>query len=73
MKKAGRSKSYIFWVWTVIADASTVAAIVGYAVVGGFLDAVIAAVTAVAAGRCPEQIRGIVPPAPIRQWRSQSV
>ncbi|KES06067.1 ZIP family zinc transporter [Streptomyces toyocaensis] len=50
MKKAGRSKGYVFGVWAAIAAASTVSAILGYTVVGGFSPAVVAAVTAVAAG-----------------------
>lgn len=50
MKKAGRSKGYVFGVWGAIAAASTISAVLGYAVVGGFSPAVIAGVTAVAAG-----------------------
>lgn len=40
----------MFGVWGAIALASTVAAVLGYAVVGGLSTAVVAAVTAVAAG-----------------------
>ncbi|MEU2587259.1 ZIP family zinc transporter [Streptomyces avermitilis] len=50
MKTAGRTKGYVFGVWAAIAAASTVAAVLGYTVVGSFSPAVIAAVTAVAAG-----------------------
>ncbi|WP_228916135.1 ZIP family metal transporter [Streptomyces sp. DH20] len=50
MKKAGRGKAYVFGVWGAIAAASTLSAVLGYTVVGGFSPAVIAAVTAVAAG-----------------------
>jgi ZIP family zinc transporter len=50
MKRAGRGKGYVFGVWTAIAAASTVSAVLGYTVVGAFSPAVIAAVTAVAAG-----------------------
>ncbi|MEU8577147.1 ZIP family metal transporter [Streptomyces asoensis] len=50
MKRAGRSKGYVFGVWGAIAAASTLSAVLGYTVVGGFSTAVIAAVTAVAAG-----------------------
>ncbi|MER6243548.1 ZIP family metal transporter [Streptomyces griseorubiginosus] len=50
MKKAGRGKAYVFGVWTAIAAASTVSAVLGYTVVGAFSPAVVAAVTAVAAG-----------------------
>ena len=50
MRRAGRSKSYVFGVWGAIAAASTVSAVLGYTVIGAFSPAVIAAVTAVAAG-----------------------
>ncbi|MFI6808061.1 ZIP family metal transporter [Streptomyces luteogriseus] len=50
MKKAGRGRGYVFGVWGTIAAASTVSAVLGYTVVGSFSPAVIAAVTAVAAG-----------------------
>jgi ZIP family zinc transporter len=50
MKKAGRGKGYVFGVWGAIAAASTVAAVLGYTVVGDFSPSVVAAVTAVAAG-----------------------
>lgn len=50
MRKAGRGKGYIFGVWGAIAAACTLAAVLGYAVVGGLPTAVVAAVTAVAAG-----------------------
>ncbi|MEU4878537.1 ZIP family zinc transporter [Streptomyces sp. NPDC021608] len=50
MKKAGRSRAYVFGVWAAIAAAGTVSAVLGYTVVGSFSPAVIAAVTAVAAG-----------------------
>ncbi|MFJ3222514.1 ZIP family metal transporter [Streptomyces sp. NPDC086783] len=50
MKKAGRGKGYVFGVWSAIAAASTVAAVLGYSIVGGMSDSVVAGVTAVAAG-----------------------
>ncbi|MFC8918064.1 ZIP family metal transporter [Streptomyces sp. NPDC057116] len=50
MKRAGRGKAYVFGVWGAIALASTVSAVLGYAVVGGLSTTVVAAVTAVAAG-----------------------
>jgi ZIP family zinc transporter len=50
MKKAGRSRAYVFGVWGAIAAASTLSAVLGYMVVGAFSPAVIAGVTAVAAG-----------------------
>ncbi|MEU2284494.1 ZIP family zinc transporter [Streptomyces sp. NPDC013178] len=50
MRNAGRSKGYVFGVWGAIAAASTLSAVLGYTVIGAFSPAVIAAVTAVAAG-----------------------
>ncbi|MFD5099258.1 ZIP family metal transporter [Streptomyces albidochromogenes] len=50
MRRAGRGKTYVFGIWGGIAAASTVSAVLGYAVVGALPTAVIAAVTAVAAG-----------------------
>ncbi len=50
MRKAGRSKAYVFGVWGGIAIASGVAAVVGNIALAGASPALIAAVTAVAAG-----------------------
>ncbi|MER6690895.1 ZIP family metal transporter [Streptomyces minutiscleroticus] len=50
MRQAGRGRAYVFGVWGAIAAAGTVSAVLGYTVVGAFSPAVIAAVTAVAAG-----------------------
>ena len=50
MRRAGRGKAYVFGVWTAIAAASTVSAVLGYTVVGAVSPAVVAGVTAVAAG-----------------------
>ncbi|HEX8195155.1 MAG TPA: hypothetical protein VF571_03010 [Pyrinomonadaceae bacterium] len=50
MKKAGRSAVYIFGIWTSIALASGISAVVGYTVFSGFSENVIAATNAVAAG-----------------------
>ncbi|MFF8288607.1 ZIP family metal transporter [Streptomyces sp. NPDC016309] len=50
MKRAGRGKGYVFGVWGAIAVASTVSAVLGYTVVGALPTAVVASVTAVAAG-----------------------
>ena len=50
MKKAGRSAGYVFGVWGGIALASGLAALVGCAALDGVSPAVIAAITAVAAG-----------------------
>jgi ZIP family zinc transporter len=50
MKKAGRSKLYIFAIWGGITLISGVAAITGYGVFNVFSNEVIAATMAVAAG-----------------------
>ena len=50
MKKAGRSKLYVFGVWGGIAFISGLAALAGYAIFRHFSNDVIAATTAVAAG-----------------------
>jgi ZIP family zinc transporter len=50
MKRAGRSASYVFGLWTGIAAISGLAAWAGYAVFRGFSADVIAATQAVAAG-----------------------
>ena len=50
MKRAGRSARYIFGVWIVIALATSLAALAGYALMSLFSPQVIAAITAVAAG-----------------------
>jgi ZIP family zinc transporter len=50
MRKAGRSKAYVFGVWAAIAAASGVAALVGFTVFRNFPPGVIAANTALGAG-----------------------
>ncbi len=50
MKRAGRGKAYVFGVWGAIAAAGTLSAVLGYTVGEWFSPAVVAAVTAVAAG-----------------------
>ncbi|MDQ3291485.1 MAG: ZIP family zinc transporter [Bacteroidota bacterium] len=50
MKKAGRSKQYIFGVWAFIAIASGLASLAGYTIFGQFQEEVISAITALAAG-----------------------
>ncbi|SOD62336.1 zinc transporter, ZIP family [Streptomyces zhaozhouensis] len=50
MRRAGRRASYVFGVWGGIAAVSALSALLGYAVLGRFPDAVVAAATAVAAG-----------------------
>ena len=50
MKKAGRSRRYIFGVWGGIAAASGLAAVLGYTLFRGFSPGVIGGTSAVAAG-----------------------
>jgi len=50
MKKAGRSKTYIFGIWGSIAIVSAIASLLGYSVFDGFSIEVVAATTALAAG-----------------------
>lgn len=50
MKKAGRSAAYIFGIWSAIALASGLSALIGYTVFRDFSPDVVAATTAVAAG-----------------------
>lgn len=50
MKKAGRSKKYIFGIWGVIALVSGVASLAGYTLFGGLSAELIAGITALAAG-----------------------
>jgi len=50
MKKAGRTKTYVFGVWLSIALISGVASLAGYSLFSGFPPEIIAATTALAAG-----------------------
>jgi ZIP family zinc transporter len=50
MKQAGRSATYVFGVWILIAATSGAAALAGYTLFGRFSNDVIAATTATAAG-----------------------
>jgi ZIP family zinc transporter len=50
MKRSGRGARYVFGVWVGIALASGLAALIGYLALGGVSPAVIAVITAVAAG-----------------------
>ena len=50
MREAGRSREYVFAVWSIIAAISSLAAVGGYGVFSGFSQNVIAGTTAVAAG-----------------------
>lgn len=49
-KQAGRSRAYVFGIWTAIAFISAVASLAGYGIFSGFSPDVIALTTAVAAG-----------------------
>lgn len=50
MKRAGRSRGFIFGLWAAIAIISGIAALLGYSVFQQFSPSVVAATTAVAAG-----------------------
>lgn len=50
MKKAGRSSTYIFGIWSAIAILSGIAALAGYVIFRHFPPDIIAATVAVAAG-----------------------
>ena len=50
MRKAGRSKRYIFGIWGAIAFITGISALIGYAVFSQFPASVVAAATAFAAG-----------------------
>ncbi|MFF5172622.1 ZIP family metal transporter [Micromonospora sp. NPDC000089] len=50
MRQAGRTRRYVFLLWTAIAVISGVAALLGYTLLGGAPPEVLAAITALAAG-----------------------
>ncbi|MFG3339542.1 ZIP family metal transporter [Glycomyces sp. NPDC048151] len=50
MRQSGRSRAYVFGLWSAIAIASGLAATAGYAFLGDAPDALLAAITALAAG-----------------------
>ncbi|MEU0037810.1 hypothetical protein [Streptomyces sp. NPDC006333] len=50
MRAVGRGARYVFGVWGSIAAASALSALLGYAVIGDMSPAVVARMTAVAAG-----------------------
>ncbi|RKN48308.1 ZIP family metal transporter [Micromonospora endolithica] len=50
MRQAGRTRAYVFALWTAIALVSGVAAVAGYTLLGGAPPEVLAAITALAAG-----------------------
>jgi ZIP family zinc transporter len=50
MKKAGRSRAYVFGLWTAITVISGIAALIGYLLGQGTSENIVAAITAMAAG-----------------------
>lgn len=50
MRQAGRTRRYVFGLWTAIALISGAAALAGYTLLGGALPEVLATITALAAG-----------------------
>lgn len=50
MRRAGRSRAYVLGLWGGIAVISGLAAVAGYTLLGGVSPAVLAAITALAAG-----------------------
>jgi len=50
MRRSGRSAAYVFSLWAAIAVAGGLAALAGYTLLGGVAPAVLAAITALAAG-----------------------
>jgi ZIP family zinc transporter len=70
MKRNGRSAAYVFGVWTTIAVVSAVAALVGYAALGGAPPELIAVITAVAAGAMLTMIADTMIPEAFEQTRT---
>lgn len=62
MKKAGRSKSYIFGLWIGIAILSGASALAGYGIFGSFPPGVVAATSAIAAGAMLDMIANTMIP-----------
>lgn len=70
MKKNGRSAAYIFGVWTTIAVVSAIAALAGYAALGGAPPELIAVITAIAAGAILTMIADTMIPEAFEKTRS---
>ena len=70
MKRNGRSARYVFGVWGGIAVASGLAALVGYAALGSAPPAVVAVITAVAAGAILTMIADTMIPEAIERTRT---
>jgi len=50
MKASGRSTTYVFWLWLAVAAGSTLAAALGFAVLGDASPTVVATTHSFAAG-----------------------
>nr|WP_239522479.1 ZIP family zinc transporter [Geodermatophilus sabuli] len=70
MKAGGRSARYVFGVWGGIAVASGLAALVGYATLGGAPPEAIAVITAVAAGAILTMVADTMIPEAFEQTRT---
>ena len=70
MKRSGRSAAYVFGVWTTIAVVSAIAALAGYATLGGAPPELIAVITAVAAGAILTMIADTMIPEAFEETRT---
>ncbi len=70
MKRNGRSAAYVFGVWTTIAVVSAIAALLGYATLGGAPPELIAVITAVAAGAILTMIADTMIPEAFEETRT---
>ena len=70
MKRSGRSAAYVFGVWTTIAVVSAIAALTGYATLGGAPPELIAVITAVAAGAILTMIADTMIPEAFEETRT---
>jgi zinc transporter, ZIP family len=70
MKRSGRSAVYVFGVWTTIAVVSGIAALLGYATLGGAPPELIAVITAVAAGAILTMIADTMIPEAFEETRT---
>ena len=70
MKRSGRSAAYVFGVWTTIAVVSGIAALLGYAPLGGAPPELIAVITAVAAGAILTMIADTMIPEAFEETRT---
>src|SRR4051812_46759763 len=70
MKRSGRSARYVFGVWTTIALLSGAAALLGYVSLGGASPALIALITAVAAGAILTMIADTMIPEAFEETRT---